>query len=65
MSRPLAIQPNNYPSDLTIVLSWITPTPSSDDSSSTQNLQQIELDLYIDFMVDKFKCSVSTYLPVC
>lgn len=26
----------------------------------------IELDLYVDFMVqDKFKCSVSSYLPVC
>ena len=26
----------------------------------------MELDLFIDFMVDdKFKCSVSNYLPVC
>jgi len=26
----------------------------------------MELDLYIDFVVeDKFKCSVSSYLPVC
>lgn len=26
----------------------------------------IELDLYVDFMVqDQFKCSVSSYLPVC
>lgn len=40
------------------------------DSSSSQNSMEmgtpIELDLYVDFMVqDKFKCSVSSYLPVC
>jgi hypothetical protein len=30
------------------------------------HLNGIELDLYIDFVVDdKFKCSVSSYLPVC
>jgi hypothetical protein len=64
MARPLVVQPYTYPSDLTIVLSWITPTPSNDGQS--QDADRIELDLYVDFMVDdKFKCSVSTYLPVC
>jgi len=37
-------------------LSWISPGEGS----------EIELDLYVDFMVDnKFKCSVSSYLPIC
>lgn len=37
----------------------------SNDGQSAET-DRIELDLYIDFMVDdKFKCSVSTYLPVC
>jgi hypothetical protein len=50
---------------LTIVLSWITPTPQQ-DAKSDADFNGIELDLYIDFVVeDKFKCSVSSYLPVC
>jgi hypothetical protein len=28
MARPLVVQPYSYPSDLTVVLSWITPTSS-------------------------------------
>lgn len=62
MVRPLAIQPTTTESDLTIVLSWITPSPNQGDGSDHKG---IELDLYIDFMVDNFKCSVSSYLPVC
>lgn len=54
----MVLQPTNSPSDMTIVLTWITAMNS--------NQLNIELDLFVDFMVDeKFKCSVSTYLPVC
>ena len=38
----------------------------SNQSSQDHRLTAIELDLYIDFVVDdKFTCSVSSYLPVC
>ena len=66
MVRPLVIQPYNTQSDLTIVLSWITPSPQPDVKGGEADFNGIELDLYIDFVVeDKFKCSVSPYLPVC
>lgn len=75
MVRPLVIQPYDAQSDLTIVLTWMTPVKAaienghSDQSNSQNSLEMgtpIELDLYVDFMVqDKFKCSVSSYLPVC
>lgn len=62
MVRALVVQPFTTQSDLTIVLSWITPMPMKGAMSS----DKMELDLYIDFIVDdKFKCSVSSYLPVC
>lgn len=64
MIRPLVIQPFSTSSDITIVLSWITPAPSQVEGQ--MNSDKMELDLYIDFVVeDKFKCSVSSYLPVC
>lgn len=64
MIRPLVIQPFSTASDITIVLSWITPAPSQVEGQ--MNSDKMELDLYIDFVVeDKFKCSVSSYLPVC
>jgi hypothetical protein len=57
------MQPTSTNSDLTIVLSWITPSPSQGGEIEHNGM---ELDLFIDFMVDdKFKCSVSNYLPVC
>lgn len=69
MTRPLAIQPYTSMSDLTIVLTWITPSPNQNDPLNKGNSQTsapIELDLFIDFNVEnKFKCSVSSYLPVC
>ena len=55
-------------SDLTIVLTWITPSPNQNDLSNSGNgqISPIELDLFVDFSVEnKFKCSVSSYLPVC
>jgi hypothetical protein len=57
MARPLVIQPYSPASDLTIVLSWV---------QGEQQSSSIALDLYVDFMTEnKFKCSVSSYLPVC
>jgi hypothetical protein len=52
MVRPLAIQPSNTQSDLTIVVSWITPFLNQGDGSYHKG---IELDLSVDFMVDNFK----------
>ena len=53
-------------SDLTIVLTWITPSPNQNEHENGQTSAPIELDLFVDFNVEnKFKCSVSSYLPVC
>ena len=66
MTRPLAIQPYTSMSDLTIVLTWITPSPNQNNQNENGQTSPIELDLFIDFNVEnKFKCSVSSYLPVC
>ena len=66
MVRPLVMQPTSTNSDLTIVLSWITPSPNQGGEMQSTDHNGMELDLFIDFMVDdKFKCSVSNYLPVC
>lgn len=54
MVRPLVIQPFDTESDLTIVLTWMTPLkpqPDGGHSDSASASNPIELDLYVDFMV--------------
>lgn len=38
MVRPLAIQPSNTESDLTVVLTWITPSPLQGDGSDHRGI---------------------------